>query len=222
MLARTILASFAFYRSATSESRAQLEAATTVVSLPKGATFYREGDRCPHFGLVGRGDIRVFKLGPVGREITLYHVRDGEPCLLNMLSVFLDRPVAATAVIEAATEAVLVPAAVIRNWLTLNESVRTFVFEAMSVRLTDVMTLAVEVSISRMDVRLASLLLKRADVHQTIYRTHEELAAELGTVREVVSRLLKEFERGGALQLGRGHVTIVDPCKLASVTAPEP
>jgi CRP/FNR family transcriptional regulator len=219
VIAQAILASFAFYRSAAPEARAQLDAATTVVSLPKGATFYREGDVCPHFGLVGRGGIRVFKDTAAGREITLYHVRDGEPCLLNMLSVFLDRPAAATAVTEAATEAVLVPSNVIRKWLTVNESVRTFIFEAMSARLADVMTLAVEVSIRRMDVRLASLLLKRADLEQTIHLTHDELAAELGTVREVVSRLLKEFERGGAVQLGRGHVTIVDPSKLASEAA---
>jgi CRP/FNR family transcriptional regulator len=217
-----ILGSFDFYRQAAPESRAQLAAATTVVSLRKGATFYREGDVCQHFGLVGRGDIRVFKGAATGREITLYHVRDGEPCLLNMLSVFLDRPAAATAVVEAETEASVVPANVIRTWLSIHENVRTFVFEAMSVRLTDVMTLAVEVSIRRMDVRLASLLLKLADVNRAIHLTHDELATELGTAREVVSRLLKEFERSGTLHLGRGHVTIVDPSMLASVTASGP
>ena len=220
--ADAILESFDFYRRVAPESRAQLAAATTVVSLRKGATFYREGDLCQHFGLVRRGDIRVFKGAAAGREITLYHVRDGEPCLLNMLSVFLDRPAAATAVVEAETEAIVVSANVIRRWLSVHESVRTFVFEAMSARLTDVMTLAVEVSIRRLDVRLASLLLKLADVNRAIHLTHDELATELGTAREVVSRLLKEFERCGALHLGRAHVTIVDPSMLASVTASGP
>lgn len=219
MTADAILASFEFYRAAAPDARAHLAASTTVVSLPKGETFYREGDPCPHFGLVGHGDIRVFKAVPAGREITLYHVRDGEPCLLNMLSVFLDRPAPATAITEAATEAVLVPATVIRKWLTINESMRTFVFEAMSAKLTDVLTLAVEVSISRMDVRLASLLLKLADAQLTVHLTHDEMAAELGTAREVVSRLLKELERCGALRLGRGHVTIVDPTTIASMAA---
>ena len=220
--ADAILGSFDFYRRAAPESRAQLAAATTTVSLRKGATFYREGDVCQHFGLVGRGDIRVFKGAATGREITLYHVRDGEPCLLNMLSVFLNRPAAASAVVEAETEAIVVPANVIRTWLSIHENVRTFVFEAMSVRLTDVMTLVVEVSIRRMDVRLASLLLKLADVNRAIHLTHDELATELGTAREVVSRLLKEFERSGTLHLGRRHVTIVDPSMLASVTGSGP
>jgi len=220
--ADAILGSFDFYRQASPESRAQLAAATTLVSLRKGATFYREGDVCQHFGLVGRGDMRVFKGAASGREITLYHVRDGEPCLLNMLSVFLDRPAAATAVVEAETEAIVMPANVIRTWLSIHEYVRTFVFEAMSVRLTDVMTLAMEISIRRMDVRLASLLLRLADINRAIHLTHDELAAELGTAREVVSRLLKEFERSGAVHLGRGHVRIVDPLMLASVTASAP
>ena len=221
MTAGAILECFDFYRRAAPEARGQLTAATTRVSLRKGTTFYREGDMCPHFGLVGRGDIRVFKGAAAGREITLYHVRDGEPCLLNMLSVFLERPAAATAVAEAETDAIVVPAASMRKWLSIHESVRTFVFEAMSVRLTDVMTLAVEVSIHRMDVRLASLLLKLADVTHAIHLTHDELATELGTAREVVSRLLKEFERAGALHLGRGFVQILDASMLANVTASE-
>jgi CRP/FNR family transcriptional regulator len=218
--ADAILQSFDFYRQATPAARAQLAAATTRVSLPKGAPFYREGDVCQHFGLVGRGDIRVFKGAETGREITLYHVRDGEPCLLNMLSVFLNRPATATAVVETETDAVVVPANVIRTWLSIHENVRNFVFEAMSIRLTDVMTLAVEVSIRRMDVRLASLLLNLADVNRAIHLTHDELATELGTAREVVSRLLKELERSGVLHLGRGNVTIVDRSALASLIHP--
>lgn len=222
MTVDSMLLSFPFYRMASRDQRADLVAATSVVSLPEGATFYLEGDVCPHFGLVGHGDIRVFKGLPGGREITLYHVRDGEPCLLNMLSVFLGRPAAATAVVEAPTEAIVVPANVVRKWLSINENVRDFVFETMSARLTDVMTLVVEVAISRMDVRLASLLLKLASCHpddRTIHLTHDELAAELGTAREVVSRLLKEFERSGALRLARGHVTVVDPPALAALAA---
>jgi CRP/FNR family transcriptional regulator len=219
MASDALLLSFDFYRLAPPQLRAELASTTTAVSLSEGAIFYREGDVCPHFGLVGRGDIRVFKGAAGGREITLYHVRDGEPCLLNMLSVFLDRPAAATAVVETATEAVIVPADVVRKWVTMHESICMFVFEAMSSRLTDVMTLALEVSVRRVDARLASLLLKLADAHRTIHLTHDELAAELGTAREVVSRLLKEFERSGALRLARGLVTIVDPPALASFAA---
>lgn len=216
-----ILRSFDFYRLATPERRAEYAAGVSTVSLPEGMTFYREGDMCPHIALVGRGDIRVFREAPGGREITLYHVRDGEPCLINMLCVFLGRPAAASSVVEAATDAAIVPATAARQWMATDERVRTYLFETMAARLTEVMMLTVEISVSRMDARLASLLLRLVDLHRnrTIRLTHDELAAELGTAREVVSRLLKEFERAGALRRARGHVTVVDQAMLANVAA---
>ena len=216
-----ILRSFDFYQRAAPERRVEYAAGATVASLPDGATFYREGDMCASIALVGRGDIRVFREASGGREITLYHVRGGEPCLINMLSVFLARPAAASAVVEAATDAVIVPAATVRHWLAADERIRAYIFETMAARLTDVMTLTVEISVSRMDARLASLLIRLADFQpdRTIRLTHDELAAELGTAREVVSRLLKEFERTGAVRLARGQVTVVDRSVLPHVAA---
>lgn len=221
MTADEILRSFDFYRLATPGRRADYAAAASTASLPEGATFYREGDMCPHLALVGRGDIRVFRETPGGREITLYHVRDGEPCLINMLSVFLARPAAASSVVEAATDAAVIPATVVRQWMATDERVRAYLFETMAARLTEAMMLTVEISVSRMDARLASLLQRLVDLHRnhTIRVTHDELAAELGTAREVVSRLLKEFERAGALRLARGQVTVVDQSMLANVAA---
>jgi CRP/FNR family transcriptional regulator, anaerobic regulatory protein len=221
MTADTILHSFEFYRLATPQQRGDYLTAATAVSLPEGAAFYRERDLCPHIAFVGRGDIRVFKEAPGGREITLYHVRDGEPCLINMLCVFLGCPATASSVAEARTDAVIVPAAVVRKWITTDERIRSYVFETMAARLTEVMTLAVEISVSRMDARLASLLLRLVSVHAdgTLPLTHDELAAELGTAREVVSRLLKEFERAGAVRLARGHITVIDQTRLTAVAA---
>jgi CRP/FNR family transcriptional regulator len=136
-----------------------------------------------------------------------------------MLCVFLGRPATASSVAEAPTDAVVVPAAVVRKWITTDERIRSFVFETMASRLMEVLTLAVEISVSRMDSRLASLLMRLVDLKadRTLVLTHDELAAELGTAREVVSRLLKEFERAGALHLARGHITVVDPSKLVNL-----
>jgi CRP/FNR family transcriptional regulator, anaerobic regulatory protein len=212
-----ILASFDFYASGAAADRQMLLDATAAVHLPEGATFYREGDRCGEVGLVARGDIRVFKTMSNGREVTLYHVRDGHPCLVNMLSVFLHRDAMASAIIDAPTDAVVIRADVFRNLLTSSAPLQRFVFETMAERLVDVMTLIEEIVVSKMDARLASWLLDRfaASAESSIAITHEEIAAELGTAREVVSRVLKEFERKGSIRLARARIVLVDEAPLS-------
>jgi CRP/FNR family transcriptional regulator len=217
----TILERLALYKDAPPALQQRIAEATSPVNLAAGDFFYHEGDAQKVFALVGRGDIRVFKTSEGGREITLYHVQDGEPCLVNMLCVFLDRPAMASARVEAPTEAVIVPAPVFREWIRSENVVRNFVFASMATRLVTVMTLVEEVAFRRMDVRLAELLQRRfapAGLPGAVaVTTHEELAAELGTAREVVSRLLKEFERTGMVAVGRGRLELRDEAQLRAV-----
>ena len=153
--------------------------------------------------------------------MTLYHVEAAQPCLVNMLAVFLDRPAVASGVAEAPTTAVLIPAAQFRHWVGSADGLRRFVFESMAVRLIDVMVLVESLAFHKMDQRLARWLLEQFD-HQgrtiaVLARTHEEIARELGTAREVVSRLVKEFERLGAVTTGRGRIELVDRQILAAL-----
>jgi CRP/FNR family transcriptional regulator len=124
----------------------------------------------------------------------------------------------ASAVTEEPTDAVLVPADVFRNLLTKSDAIRRFVFETTASRVVDILALVEEITVRRMDARLASLLLRRTAAQEpdaAIVVTHDELAAELGTAREVVSRVLKEMERRGALRLARGRIVVVDERVLA-------
>lgn len=203
-----ILGQFTFYREAPPPLRAQIAEAGTFASLPRGTTFYREGETCEQFAVVGRGNIRVFKTAASGREMTLYHVQDGQPCLVNMLCILLGRPAMATAVVEAPTEAVVLNGATFRDWVNKNAVVRSYVFETMAERLVEVMTLAEEIAFEKMDRRVAGLLVQRFSRDRAIAVTHEELAAELGTAREVVSRLLKDFEGMGAIAMARGRLEL--------------
>jgi CRP/FNR family transcriptional regulator len=219
-----VLDAFSFFRDATAEVRSAVESAGHPLALPSGAIVFRDGDRCDQFTLVGRGGLRVFKTAPTGREITLYHVQPGEICLMNSLSVFLETPVRATAVVEAPLEALAFPRPVFLEWLRTNDAVRSFVFGAMAERVFDVMTLVEEIAFGKMDVRLAHLLSRRFANNglplREISTTHEEVAAELGTVREVVSRLLKEFERLGALETLRGRILLRDEDVLRQLGQP--
>jgi CRP/FNR family transcriptional regulator, anaerobic regulatory protein len=218
VVTRNILQAFRFFQGCSEAERLALVESAAAVHLQPGTMFYSEGDETGNFGLVGSGDIRVFKTTSSGRELTLYHVRDGQPCLINLLCVVLNRGAMASAVIEEPTDAMLVPADVFRNLLTKSEALRRFVFETTASRVVDILALVEEITVRRMDARLASLLLRRAAesrVGGAIVATHDELAAELGTAREVVSRVLKEMERRGALRLARGHIVVLDERVLA-------
>jgi len=212
-----ILESFPFYRDSPFTVRERMDACVQHAMLPAGSYFYREWDVCPHFAIVVAGDIRVYKRGGMGREVTLYHVCDGEPCLVNLLCVMLNQPAMANAQVECDTSAITFPAAPIREWMGDSVALRNYVFEALSARMVNVMTLVEEIAFQRMDSRLATLLLKRFGQEVTLLATHEEIAAELGTAREVVSRLLREFARRGAIDMSRGHVELRDPDILRQI-----
>jgi CRP/FNR family transcriptional regulator len=206
-----ILAKVPFIDEASPELRGALADMAVVVRLRAGEYFLREGDTCAHFAVLATGRMRVFKLGENGHEITLYHVAAGEVCPLNVACILSDSTVPAMARVEEDVEAIVVPAATFRRWIAQHESLRTFVFRMFAGRLTEVMSLVEEVAFRRMDQRLArrlAELFEREGAGASIETTHAELAADLGTAREVVSRLLKDFERLGAIQLSRGRILV--------------
>lgn len=205
---------FAFYRQAPAAFQATIATWAEPISVAAGADLFREGDVCRDLAFVGTGSMRVFKTGETGREITLYHVEAGQTCLVNMLSVLADEPAVAAARADVPTEAVVIPAAAIRDWVKTTDAMRDYAIATMAERLVDVMTLFEEVAFAKMDARLAAFLLHRFASGPFMAATHEEIAAELGTAREVVSRLLKELARTGAIEVGRGRLELRDESVL--------
>lgn len=219
-LKQEVLAKVPFIDEASSELRNALAENAVVVRLRAGEYFLREGDSCAHFAVVASGRMRVFKLGENGHEITLYHVGPGEACPLNVSCILSESTVPAMACVEEDVEAIVVPAATFRRWIAEHESLRSFVFRMFVGRLTEVMSLVEEVAFRRMDQRLAGRLAElfaQDRANGSVEITHAELAANLGTAREVVSRLLKEFERLGAIQLQRGKILARDTALLGTL-----
>jgi len=215
-----ILQKFAFYASATAAERRAISDAAVGVHLPAGTTFYRESDEIDHVALVGHGDIRVFKTVATGREVTLYDVRDGQACLVTVLAAVLRRPAMASAVVEKPTYAVLIAADVFRKLLTTNGALQPLVFEAAASRVADMMTLVEEIAVGKMDVQLATWLLRQFAQHPpraAITATPEDIARDLGTATDVVSRLLDDFERKCAVRLLNGRVMLSDRRVLAAI-----
>lgn len=187
------------------------DAGVTTARLPKGSAAFVEGEPCRHVAFVLRGAIRVYKAGPDGRQLTLYYVTPGSSCVLMWASVLADARYNAQATAAEDVDVLLVPVGAFQRWMQRYEPVRRFVYEAFAQRLADVMLLVEEILFHQVDERLAALLLERTTTRQPeLQMTHEQLALELGTAREVVSRILKTFEDEGGVRLSRGRVVVTD------------
>lgn len=182
--------------------------------LEAGQFFFHRGSMVDVFAVLETGALRVFATGDNGREITLYGLAPGECCLVNVLCLMSGMRSPATAVAEEASTAVLFPRDRFLKWVDQRADVRAFVFGVMNTRVVGMMTLIEEVAFQRLDCRLASCLLQRMDAEGVVAATHEAIAGDLGTAREVVSRLLKSFEREEAVALTRGAVAVRNPAFL--------
>lgn len=212
--ASTILDSFHVFRKLPESERVRASEATRLVRLPDRALFYRQGQTMDHFGLVGSGSLRVYRASESGREITLYHVGAGDTCLVNLLGVLLRQEAYAAAQARGPVTAALVPGDLVRSWIRSIEAFQDFAFDMVGRRLLAAMTLVDEIAFRKVDQRLAEYLRRRAADDSRITTTHEEIACELGTAREVVSRLLESFAQQGAIVLGRGHIRVKDLDRL--------
>jgi len=183
-----------------------LAAKSRTISLAAGTVLFKIGDLCRDFVIVLDGCIRVQYSDAEGHEIVLYRVRRGETCILTTSCLMGGAAYPAEGVVEEDARLAVVPLAVFRHALN-HEDFRNFVFTTMGRRIVDLMLVIDEVAFRRLDRRLAEYLSERGGAIDT---THYQIAVELGSAREVVSRLLKEFERRGWVGLQRGHIEIRD------------
>jgi CRP/FNR family transcriptional regulator len=171
-----------------------------------------EGDRCQMLPLVLDGTARVYKTSETGREVTLYRINPGETCILTASCILSDLPFPAFATTESPLQACLIPSPTFQQWVDRHDAWRHFTFDLLARRLADVMALVEDVTFRRLDVRLAAYLLAAADADaMTLDTTHEAIALDLGSSREVISRLLNDFQSKGWVRLSRGQVDIVKP-----------
>ncbi len=199
--------------------RARLAGEARPVTLPAGTTVFHDGDACNSYLLVLDGSVRVQKVSSGGREITLYRVGDGQTCILTTSCLLAGERYPAEGVTETEVRAIALPAALFQALLAESVVFRRFVFAVYARRIADLITLVEEVAFGRMDLRLAARLRDGDDGAGTVATTHQELAAELGTAREVVSRLLKDFEHRGLVALHRGRIELRDRDALARLAA---
>ncbi len=189
--------------------QADLIRGSQIVSVPAGTQVFGPGQSADNLLLLLSGTVRVQQKSDTGREVFLYRVHAGESCVLTTACMLAFEDYAADGSAETDVTAVAIPRATFDEISGRSAVFREFIFKAYSRRITDLFTLIDDIVFQRMDVRLAARLLELAGEGDVVQATHQVLASELGTAREVVSRTLSEFHRRGWVDQARGVVHLV-------------
>lgn len=199
--------------------KASLTRGSKLVDFPKGATVFGPDISPENMLFLLDGTIRVQQVSGGGREIVLYRIQAGESCVLTTACLLAFENYAAEGIAETPVRTAAVPRGLFDDLVAGSKEFRNFVFAAFSKRITDLFLVIDEVAFQRMDIRLAQRLMELAQGQASVATTHQQLSAELGTAREVVSRQLQEFQRRGWIALRRGAVDILNPAALTDLIA---
>ncbi len=182
------------------------------IQLRKGDYICQQDNDCTHLALLMSGTVRIYKLAETGREITLYRIEAGQSCILTASCIQSNNPFPAFAVCDDSIEAILIPSHCLQKWLAESTTWRHYIFGLISQRMSSVISLVEEVAFRKLDQRIARLLIQyqNKSASSNINVTHQKIALELGTSREVVSRILMDFQSLGLVRLVRGSITVLN------------
>ena len=200
-------------------AQVEVQSEAAYLSFPKGQILFDDGAECPGFLVVTEGQVRVAKSIESGREILLYRVFPGDACILTVSCLLGGVQYPAEGAAETPLKGVLLPKGLFNDLIAKSESFRQMVFNVLGRRVVELMMMVEEVAFHRLDQRLARLLSRHAARHRSadVCVTHQQLSDELGTSREIVSRVLATLEDQGMVELGRKRITIVQGDELASL-----
>lgn len=211
MLTETILNQLLFHYPVIHELPANFQhlvfQTAVYTQLPADHFLFQEGDACQHFVMLLSGSIRVVKPDVSGRELLLYRVRPGDSCILTVSSLLGNQTYTAQGLTNRPVTAVLLTKPLFNDLITFSEAFREQVFKFFGERLSQLIQLIEQVTFQKLDQRLAAILLRRGPA---LYTTHQQLADELGSVREVISRLLNDFKEQGAVAVERGKILVLN------------
>lgn len=204
-----------FFKDADLKIEEEFQNHAMVKKFSRGTFVSMQGDSCNYFPIIISGIIRVYKISSNGQEMTLYRIRKGESCILTLSCLLSNNRFPAVASVEQDCEVVLLPSKVITDWMNRYPIWNEYVYDYLSKVLITVIALIEDITFKRVDIRIAEYLIKLFHSKgKVVESTHQQIAADLGTAREVVSRILKDFEKQKLLSLKRGKLIIEDPLMI--------
>ena len=215
------LENFPDLRRLSAEEQQYLTVAASSLVLPPDQILFTAGSLCQQYLLVVDGCVRVQQISRSGREMLLYRIGPGESCILTTACLFSERPYPAMGITEGPVVAVTLSQAEFSQLVGCSEGFRRFVFRSYGERLAELLMLIETVVFTRLDVRLARRLLELAPHQAELCVTHQKLALELGSAREVISRALKNFADQGWIEQHPRQIVIRDRAALKRVIQSE-
>ncbi|OIP53418.1 MAG: Crp/Fnr family transcriptional regulator [Helicobacteraceae bacterium CG2_30_36_10] len=197
---------FSFFNKLKEESKEKLLAASTFIKVPSKTVLYSQGDVCADILFLTKGRVRVVRQHENGQSVLLYYFEQGEQCNVNFTSSYNSAPAVGTAIAETDLEGFDIPVRLIAELFVEDKEFQRYVFDQYVTRLDKMASLIEEIRFSSLDARLLQWLLSQEQ--KAINISHEEIGDILGTSREVISRLLKGFEKKGLVKLSRRLIEI--------------
>ena len=192
---------------------------SSIMKVAKNTVVFCPGKTPDHLLLLLQGTVRVQQLSETGREIVLYRVREGESCVMTSTCMLAFENYSATGIAETDAQAVAIPMKIFDQLVSESTDFRHFVFTAYSTRIMELFHVIEDIAFQRIDVRLAEKIIELAQGEAVVHLTHQQLAAELGTAREVISRQLSEFQRRHWVKQSRGVIQILDVAGLEQLAS---
>ncbi len=199
---------FPFFQNCPASTVADIVSAMQPHSFAHEQAVFRVGDVCGVIAFLLSGQIRVYTAGASGREITLYHVEGGQVCILNVACILSNQSYPALATVTQDGSALMMQATDFRRLVDAYPDMRNFVFSGLGNRLLNMMGLIEEIAFRKLDERLREYMMKKSE-NGVLQITHQKIANELGTSREIISRVLEDFEQRGMVRLSRNQISIV-------------
>ncbi len=185
------------------------QASVQMITVPADTMVCQSGDVCENLVIVLQGQVKVYRPAANGRSLTLYTVNENESCILTASCILNQTPFPAFAVTITEVKALSIPPDKVIDWLEHEPMWQKYMFSLLSQRMINLIDLVDTVAFESLDVRLEAWLQGHAD-QKIIHTTHQKIAEDLASSREVISRLLKRLEKNGAVELGRGTIKVVN------------
>lgn len=168
------------------------------------------GDPIVYMPLLLKGQLRILREDEEGHELLLYYIRPGETCAMSLTCCSGNAVSNVRAVAEEDTELLLLPIQIIDEWTTKYPSFKSFILKTYQRRFEELLNTIDGIAFHNLDDRLSQLLKQKSEKEGSVLKTtHQELANQLNSSREVISRLLKQMERKGKIQMGRNKITLL-------------